>query len=114
MPVPPVATAVSVDSCVYWRVPGYSSGRGTSLRTLGVRIAYHNVSSEPVTAVTFLVKTDIHTEYVTDRGVFSPNIRIVHQFYTTYAPYYDAKTHPDACRVVRVRLANGTLQEAQK
>lgn len=112
MPMPP--PPVVIHSCVYWRVTGGNAGRGTTLRTLGVRIAYRNESNEPLTGVTFLVKTDNKTEYVTDNGLFSPNVQIVHQFYTTYVPYYDAKTQPDTCRVVRVRFANGAWGNVER
>jgi hypothetical protein len=95
--------AIEIHSCTYWRVPTPGIRAGGSLQTLGVRIEYENTSNRPLTRVTFLVRTDIHTEYVSDRGTFSPRVDIVHQFYTTYVPYYQAKTVPDECRAVTAR-----------
>jgi hypothetical protein len=95
-----ISVPVAIRSCTYWRIPTSGLRAGGSLQTLGVRITYENVSDRPFTRVTFLIRTGIHAEYVTDRGVFSPRVDITHQFYTTYVPYYGAKTGPDECRAV--------------
>jgi hypothetical protein len=113
MPVLLAAAVVLIHSCTYWRVPSYPSHRGSTLHTLGVSINYENVSNALLTGVTFLIQTRDHIEYVTDRGSFAPSVDIDHQFYTSYFPYYEAKTSPDACRVARVRFANGTWQNVQ-
>jgi hypothetical protein len=109
--LPATTEPVLIRSCMYWRAPPFTSRAAGGLQTLGVRIEYENLSDRPITGVTFLIKTDIFTEDVTDTGLFSPRVDIAHNFYTTYKPYYEAKTSPDICRVVRVRFAGSQWQQ---
>lgn len=104
------ASVVLIHSCTYWRIPR----KGDPLKPIGVRIDYENVSNQVLTGVTFLINTRGNIEYVMDQGSFAPSVDIQHQFYTLFFPYYNAKTSPDACRVVRVRFAHGDWQETSQ
>ena len=110
MPVLLAAAVVLIHSCTYWQIPR----KGEPLRDIGVSIAYENVSKEPLTGVTFLIKTRDHIEYVADEGFFAPSVEIEHQFYTLWFPYYLAQTSPDDCRVVRIRFAKADWQDVSQ
>jgi hypothetical protein len=45
----------------------------------GVNVSFVNVGTAPLNAVTFIVRYNGETQTVTDRGTFSPGIRIDHQ-----------------------------------
>ena len=74
----------------------------------GVAVTFVNRASQAATDVTFSVSYANRTELMTDRGNFSPAVQIKTMF-TNFAGVNYWRDEPDACSIVRVKFADGSV-----
>jgi hypothetical protein len=61
----------------------------------------------PADEIWFTIEYGGRTEHLTDKGIFSPNVRIAHEFNGFYNTKYHAPT-PSGCSVDYVHFSNGS------
>jgi hypothetical protein len=84
-----------------------------SLYTDGIRIAYINHSPLVATRVAFFVNYRGDIQRIIDVGTFSPNVTIDHTFGNFTGDAW-LGPNPNACRVVAVRFADGSVWRAAR
>ena len=77
----------------------------------GVAVTFVNRASQAATQVTFSVSYANRTELMTDRGNFSPAVQIKTMF-ANFAGVNYWRDEPDACTIVRVKFADGSVWSA--
>jgi len=74
----------------------------------GVAVTFVNRASQVATGVTFRVAYDDRTVEITDHGKFSPGTPISAMLNAFVGMNY-WRDEPDACTIVRVRFADGSV-----
>ena len=74
----------------------------------GVAVTFVNRASQAATHVTFSVSYANRTETMTDAGNFSPGVQIKTMF-PNFAGANYWRDEPDACSIVRVKFADGSI-----
>lgn len=74
-------------------------------------ITFTNQRAVAATEVRFIVVYDGRTAHITDRGMFSQNVAIIHAFHAFDAPIYYGLL-PKICDVEYIRYSDGTTWTA--
>jgi hypothetical protein len=114
---PVVAPApVAIDGCSIMTNIYYPPLlRGAVMRwvtTAGLKIIFHSKGPQAAVDVRFLVEYRGDVEVIDDVGNFSAGVKINHS-YSHFEDFAYLGTHPNICRVVRVKLADGTIWSAE-
>ena len=75
--------------------------------TRGLAISFHNRAGQSASEVHFEANYRGEDVTITDVGSFAPNVNINHK-YDQFVNFAYLGTHPNRCRVLYVKLADGT------
>jgi len=93
---------IVVVSC---RVENFGGGYGGSVAD--VHITYKNTYQAPATRVKFSIGYHGQHAYITDSGMFEPNVTISHRFHTfVNQPFLGGK--PGACVAIHATFSDGS------